>query len=301
MTAATGEGSTSRVAAGIVLVALAAIGFGFVAFFARTAYANGLTPQGALVWRYGLPALLFCWFLPRAVKNRRQGLEAFGVNVLLGCAMIGFFNGFAKLEAAIVVLIFFMHPLFAIAFAALFARQWPGAREVAAALMILAAAAIILEPSRIAGDPWTIAFTFAPPVAYGLLIVVLATRLGGMEPLGKIAASYSGIAVVAAAIAVANGPDILLPTTTTGWLAAIGLVTVSGIGPQLGLMFGAPLLGPGRTAIVGTLELVVALIAGWTLLGEAVHGREIAGAMLVFAAVALTARPSRRAQRAMPG
>lgn len=301
MTRAVGDAAARRPLAGIALVMIAAIGFGFVAYFSRTAYAGGMTPQGALIWRYGLPALVFIWFLPRALTNRRQALEGFATTLVLGVSMIGFFNGFAHLDAAIVVLIFFMHPLFAIGFAALFARRWPDLRESIAAVLILVAAATVLEPSRIAGDPAVLAFTFAPPVAYGLLIVVLATRLSDMEPLGKVAATYAGIGTVAAVMLIAGGTDILVPRTPTAWFGAIGLVTVAGVVPQLGLMFGAPLLGPGRTAIVGTLELVVALVAGWVLLGETMHLREIIGAILVFTAVFLTARTRRRDQRAMPG
>ncbi len=281
---------------GIALMVLAATGFGLIPVFARAAYAHGITPEGALVWRFGLPVVFFVWFLPRALANPRQALEAIAVSLFLGVSMIGYFQGFAKLDVAVVVLIFFMHPFFAILFASLLARRLPPRRELIAAGLIVLAAVTILEPSRIAGDPYAIAFAFMPPVAYGLLLVVLAERLGGLDPMARAAASYTGIALVAAALALWHGIDIAVPASTTGWLAGLGLFTVCGIAPQLALMNGAPRLGPERTAIVGTLELVVALAAGWTLLAEPVHLREIAGAALVFIAVALAASPKRVAR-----
>jgi len=82
----------------------------------------------------------------------------------------------------------------------------------------------------------------------------------------------------------------IMPATGQGWLVLLGLALTAQILGQGLITYGFAHLPAGYSSLTLLLQPVVAALAGWALLGERLGLREIAGAAVLLAGLAL-ARP----------
>jgi drug/metabolite transporter (DMT)-like permease len=282
-------------ATGMALVAFGAIGFGLMPFFARTAYADGLSPLSLLSWRFGIAFLCLLPFLPRMLAARRDMLVA----TLAGAGYMGtmffYFEALRHLTVALTVLILFTYPLFTILIGWLVFRErltWPNG---VAALLVLTAAILILAPAGFGAsvDLLGIGMAFIPPLAYAVFMHVAARPLSGMAIPVRLGGVFLGGLLAMLALGLLMEGGITVPATVTGWAAAIALAIVSTVGALGLLLYGAPIAGAERTAIAGASELVTALIVGAVAFGETLDLMMLAGAGLIIGANLLAARGTR--------
>lgn len=279
---------------GIVLVLVAATGFGLLPILLRGAYAGGLSPEAATFYRYGVPALVFVPLIVRFNGDFRAAAIAVATGLVLGFGVLGYFRALHDMPVAVAALIFFTFPLFAVVVGFLAFRLRPDRRSLAGALMVLIACTLFLDPTAIAARPMAVLHAFAAPAAYATGILVMAHVLSGADRLATLGGIYLGTAISSGLPLVAGAPGGLFPETPVGFAAALGLLTIGGIVPQVALVFAAPVIGPARTSIIAAFELVVALGSGWLVLGEPIRLVEVVSAALIVTAVVLaaTARPA---------
>lgn len=282
-------------ALGVLLVLLAATGFGILPLLSRTAYASGLSPEVATFYRYGIPLVFFLPFLPRLFRTPRTLAITVATGLFLGFGVLGYFRALRDMPVAIAALIFFTFPLFAVVLGFLLFRLKPDRRALAGAGLVLIACTLFLDPTDLAARPQAVLHAFLAPIAYATVILVAAHVLAGTDRILVLAGIYAGTAVSSTLPLVLSAGGQLLPDSASGALAAIGMITIGGVLPQVALIFGAPAVGPARTAILAAFELVVALTCGWTVLGEPVLSFEVVSALLILAAIVLAAlaRPAR--------
>lgn|GEM_PF-418256 len=281
---------------GIALVLLAATGFGLLPILTNVAYAAGISPETAAFYRFGIPAVLTAPFLPKLMRTPKQAVIAVATGLFMGVSVLGYFHALRDMPVPVAVLIFFTFPLFAVIIGAIAFRLRPDTRSIVGAGLVLVACALFIDPGNLAARPLAVLHAFMAPVAYATLILVISHVLAGIDRLALIAGLFLGTALGSGASLFVAPPESLLPADLTGLLAAIGLVTIGGVVPQLALNYGAPAVGPSRTSILGAFELVVALGSGWFILGEPFRWVEALSGVLILVAVVLAAmaRPARR-------
>lgn len=278
---------------GLLLVGLAAVGFGLRALFARWAFAGGLTPEAASALTI-VPTALVC--LPFVIRRYDPGdrpalrlaFWAFLTGVLVAVGNVAYMRALSGLPVATATLIYFSYPLFVIALGRLTGDLALRPRTLLAAGLILAGCAAVLSPDELRGlEPELVVLCFAAPLSYAVLVLLLARRLMGLSLPVRIGLITLGASVVLVPIAllgiVASAPR---PGSDL-WLGALGLVVVCGFIPQLATTIGIPLAGADRAAIAGAIELVVALLAGWFLLQEVASPAQVTAALLIGGAVLL--------------
>lgn len=277
---------------GMALVAAGAIGFGLMPLFARTAFADGLSPLSLLVWRFAFAVACMLPALPRVLAAPRPLLFA----ILTGGAYMGsmlfYFMALQDLTVALTVLILFTYPLFTIllGWLAFGARPtWPTAL---AALLVLLAAGLILGPGGLppGTSPTAVALAFVPPLAYAVFIHVAAKRLGEIAAPVRLAGVFTGGLATMLLLAFGFEGGVTVPSTLPGWGAVAALGVLSTVGALGLLLIGAPAAGAERSAIAGASELVTALIVGAVAFGEALAPATLAGAGLILLAILLSAR-----------
>jgi drug/metabolite transporter (DMT)-like permease len=95
-------------------------------------------------------------------------------------------------------------------------------------------------------------------------------------------------AAVFVAAALVRGPA--WPQTASGWLAVVAIALVSTVGAITLYFAGLERVGPTRAATLSTLEPVVTVTLAALVLREAIAAVQVAGGVLILAAVALIAR-----------
>ncbi len=273
---------------GLGFVLLAATGFGFLPLFMRGLSAAGVSAEAAVLIRFGVPAVALAYLLPRVIAAGRDGWRLIFAGAFMGLGAFGYFRGIETLDIAVAAMIFFTFPFFTIAYRWVFLRERTSRRTAMAAAIAAVAIGIVLRPGAVSlADLPEIAITFLGPAAYGALIIVVGLAPTSLGTLATAAALFAGTAVSVLPLLALGDTGAWLPADGAGWFAFFGMMVLSGLVPQFAIVIGTRVVGPSRTAVAATLELVVALAVGWLIIGEAAAPADYLGAGLILVAILL--------------
>jgi len=271
---------------GVICVLIASIAFGTGPALGAFAANAGLSPLATTAWRFLIPVAVLLPFLPGAFKYR--GLAVIGL--LTGAAaslgMVAYFYALRHLSVATVSVIYFAYPLFTILLDRMIYGERIRPRAVVASLLIIAAAIVVVSPASLTGGavvPLLVAF--AAPVGFAILIVTLARTLRPIPVFSRASIGLTGaiLGLLPGFLLFKAGP--LIPASVNAAYILIGFAAATTLLPQLLYTVGSAHAGPGLTAIAGAFELVVALLIGWTWLGDPVLIREVIAGLLIISAL----------------
>ena len=113
-----------------LMIAVASVGMGFVAFFARELTDAGLAPAAVAFDRYLIGAVALLPWIALAPSKRRTTAWAMAAGAALGAGWIGYVNAVEELEVSTVTVVYMTYPLFTIAIAAIIFRVRPTTRAL---------------------------------------------------------------------------------------------------------------------------------------------------------------------------
>ena len=277
-------------AAGVVLTAIGAVAFGLLPLVLGALYDDGVNPESALLYRYvgSLPPLVLWLALRRAPW--RGFLLSLAAGMAIGTGTIFLFRGYAVLPASLTVLIFYTYPALTLLVGLALLGIRLELRTSLAIAMVLAAAGLIVGPGSLSGDvPLIVLITFGAPLGYAFYLSCLSRLPVETSVPIRLLGVNLGACLPVVPLFLIEGGVFALPHSTAGWLAALYLPVVTGIGATALIVLGASLAGGARAAVAGASELVTALAIGWLLFGEAVNWATLGGACLIFVAILVSA------------
>ena len=264
---------------------------------ARLAFNSGLDVATAVAVRSGVTAMvvgLLVWLagVPwRLSSQHMRGLLMIGV--MIGTQSQLLYGAVSRLPVALALLAFNTYPLWAALWNRVFYGQPPERQVLLTMPVILAGLALALDVIGAASglgarQQWAVmgegvAFAMAAAASFGMVLVWTQHETAGLD--GRVRTLFSLLIAASVALAVIGwhgGPQ--WPQTEIGWLGLVGLTCLYGSG--FTLMFTVlPKLGvAGNTAIMN-VEPVFALMVGWAILDQRIEPVQIAGAVVVVAAV----------------
>jgi drug/metabolite transporter (DMT)-like permease len=264
---------------------------------ARLAFNSGLDVATAVAVRSGVTAMvvgLLVWLagVPRRLSSQHmRGLLMIGV--MIGTQSQLLYGAVSRLPVALALLAFNTYPLWAALWNRVFYGQPPERQVLLTMPVILAGLALALDVIGAASglgarQQWAVmgegvAFAMAAAASFGMVLVWTQHETAGLD--GRVRTLFSLLIAASVALAVIGwhgGPQ--WPQTEIGWLGLVGLTCLYGSG--FTLMFTVlPKLGvAGNTAIMN-VEPVFALMLGWAILDQRIEPVQIAGAVVVVAAV----------------
>lgn len=282
-------------AAATALIAVTAVCFGLMPLFARELQDLGLASPAIALYRYVFSAAVLLPFLPRSRAKRGQALAMGAAGLVVGVGWIGYLEAVKVAPVAAAGVVYMSYPLFAVLFAWILAGLKPTRRALAAGGLVLAAAALLLDPRALSAEVVAaLAWSLPAPASFGLLIVVLSTMVTGLSPLERMACGMTGAMLGLAPLALSVEPGAILPARAEGWVLVAGLAAVTALLPQLLYTLACPRVGPARSAAARSFELPTMFAVGWLAFGEAIGPRELMAAILVIGAIAVSPaiRPS---------
>ena len=288
-----------RRAAGICFIVASALAFGAMAILAHFAYADGVDTPTLLALRFSIAAVCL-WAIAhaRGVALPR-GRDLAAVTLLGGVGYGGqaatFFTALTLAPAGIVALLLYLHPAAVAVLAALFLHERMTAVKLAALCVALVGMTLTVAPA-LTGDGTGafpnlglgIAFGIAAAAIYAVYIVT-GTRLGTrIAPLALSTVVVTSAAVVFAVIAAVKGPA--LPRTAVGWLAVAAIALVCTVAAITLFFAGLARIGPTRASTLSTVEPLFTVVLAAAILDERIAPVQIAGGVLILAAVVMLAR-----------
>jgi drug/metabolite transporter (DMT)-like permease len=81
--------------------------------------------------------------------------------------------------------------------------------------------------------------------------------------------------------------ELALPPSPAAWASLLALGSLCTVVPIRAFLAGMQRIGPGRAAVLSSVEVIVTIVLAVVLLGEPVGLRQVGGAVLILSAVVL--------------
>ena len=279
-------------ARGYILGAIAAATYGLNPLFALPLYAEGMTPDSVLFFRYlfALPVLaaMIVWRGRSFRISPRQGGVLFVLGLLMALSSLTLFLSYLYMDAGIASTILFVYPIMvAVIMAAVFKER---ISPVTTLCIAVALAGIVLLYKSEGDAPLSLAGTLivlTSSLSYALYIVwVNKSSLSNVATLTvTFYVLLFGLTLFAARLLFAG--EVAVPAADRWWrwgnLAALAVLptAVSLVCTTAAIGY----IGSTPTAILGALEPVTAVIIGVCVFGEQLTPRIIIGLIMIIGAV----------------
>lgn len=275
------------------MVALGAILFALVTWFARGLTEAGIASPAVAFYRYLLTALVMLPFLRLGRDKRATTVWALAAGLAMGLGWIAYVEAIEDVAVSTVGVVYMSYPLFTLLAAWLVFRHLPTRRSVLGGLMVLVAAGIALSPAAVdPEDTAKLVYALAAPLSFGFAISVLTERLLPLHPFERMAGVAVGAVTGLAPLVLLLPSAEVLASDGSDWLLILGIGIGTALVPQLAYSTAAPFIGPARTAMAGAIELPTIFVIGWLAFGEGIGWPHlVAGALVVGAVVVTPSRP----------
>ncbi|WP_435235887.1 DMT family transporter [Psychromonas sp. PT13] len=273
---------------GSVMVLLAAIGFGFNPLFAQILFAQGMSVEVVTLCRFILPDILLSFYLrtPSVLWPEVRRMIIIGFANALG--VLGYFYALQTLTPATAILIYYTYPFFSLLIGILAFKRSLSVNALLSAVLVLIAASLVIDPSQLSiASKWALLGCFLAPIVFAFQIQYLAKPKQNLTALSRMAWGTMGHLVVLIPLAVCTSPEVAFPHEINGWWALLGLAFLAAALPQYLFVMGAVNTKPEVIAILGAVELVVAMLSCALFLGQALTRLDITAMLLVIVALGI--------------
>lgn len=280
---------------GFIFVILAGIGFGFLGIFARWAYQSGLSVGELLSFRFIFAGLLLSLGLivtkPSLLKlSLRQIIVSAGLGVF-GYAVFStlYFKSIEGISVPLAALLLFTFPIFVNLGAHFILKERMTRIQFISLLIACAGLGILLWGDIVVDSIASVLFALTAALTYSVYVLVSGKLQKNVHPFSS---SLYVITSAGLALIFFNRPDLnkIFSLTQEQYLIITGIAIISTIGPLTLFLAGLQRLSSSKASIVVMIEPVVAALAAWILLDEALTNLQLVGAMLVMTALFLNAK-----------
>lgn len=283
--------ATANLRQGTAAAILAAMSFGSAVVFIRYAFQAGVVPITAAFLRFTIAALILMVLL--SLSRRWSPISARRAITLLGLGMVMYttagvtwLTAFSLIPAWLVSLIVALHPLVVTLGSWLFLQErlyWP---QILALLTVLAGSACLFwRPFE--GAAWTGIGLMLLNVLVSAAYILIGQRwTRDLPPLTSAIWLITG-GMLGTLIYGLLFQQLSFTFAPGGWLWIILFALISTVLAVSMLWWGVNLIGPSRTAILGSFEPVFSIVLAVLLLGERLWPLQIVGGGLILAGMFL--------------
>jgi drug/metabolite transporter (DMT)-like permease len=272
-----------------IIICLTAICFGTVPWFAKELLDSGIASPAVAFYRYAISALLFFWVMPLKGPSCRETIWAVLSGVCVGLGWIGFVEALKVVPIASASVIYMTYPLFTLIGSWLLIKNVPNRKSLVAGGLILIAAFLAYAPSGLSDEAiHSLTVAFVAPVAFGVSIAVLTDKLQNLSPLQRLAGFTVGASLGLLPIVLILPLESVLPNQPKLWVYMLCLAFLTALLPQYLYSTLAPIIGPARSAMAGSIELPTMFVIGFLIYGESIGWIQIFSGMLVMVAILIT-------------
>ncbi len=302
--------SPRRALIGALLVAISAIGFGFMPLFASWAGPDGIGVAGLLATRFGLAAIVL-WTIALARREALPRGTTLATLIVMGCILyfgesFGYYNALRHLPSGMVALVLYIYPVIVAVLARLVLKE-PFTRAKLAALALAALGLALtlglfekttsttLSSGGVRGSAWAL----LAAVSYACYMIAGSNTGKRATPIISAAVVATGVALTMSVVAVATGDR--LPRTQWGWTGAICLALIGTVLSLTTLLEGIKRIGPTRAATISCIEPLATAALGAAFLHESMTPVQWLGGVLILAGAVVATHAAARPPGPDPG
>jgi len=274
---------------GISLIVVAAVSFATSPIFARIAYDAGANPNTFLFIRFAIAATVLTLIMVF------KGLQWPRGRLLVSLVLIGgicfaalnlsFYTALTLAPVNLVIVIAYMYPALVTLLSALFLKQ-PITNQKIAALFLTLAGVVVTTGLDWGGQYLGIVLAITTAVIYSAYFTFGSLSIRKAGPVPSSAVIFISVTIVYGVLVTIQG--FKLPTALSGWTAIILCALFSTVFGIICLYEGLKRIDPANTAMISTLEVIVAAALAILILGETMSLSKILGAcMIIFAVIIL--------------
>jgi drug/metabolite transporter (DMT)-like permease len=283
----------------VVSVLLGAASYGLLSPFIKKAYDAGFTFEQVTVHQTGI-AMLLLWLL--ALVRFRQWKSPFRRGWIKLCVIgIGglalttvlYNQALERLDASLAIVLLFQFTWITILLDSVSRREWPSKFRLLAIFIVMVGTLLavgILEEGLTRFDTVGIILGLLSAVAYSLFIWWTGRLQGDQDPVIRSAvmltAGFLLVVLLYGSKAVSSGSE----GTLIGWGLLLGVL--GQVIPTVLFNIGVPRIGSSLAALLGSLELPVAAITAWVVLGESISLLKFVGIVLILLGIGIAELPS---------
>ncbi len=273
------------------MILISAASFGLLTTLARMAYDGGSNAITIAILRSVfaiLAGLTICFVMKRDWRIPRQGMrDVFWVSVGLTGMSVFYLGAVQYISVSLGAILFYTYPVLVLITEALILREVPGRIRIMVFLLAFGGLVLALGPSFDSMDWRGIAFACGASASSTVLFFATKRARHTVNETALIVwGAGLGLPVIIAIAPLMGG--VVLPETDMGWTGA-WLTCLFFVLALITYTIGLRHVIPSRGAMYYNLEPVVSVIAAGLLLSELLTPMQITGALLVLAALTLSA------------
>ncbi|NQW10396.1 MAG: DMT family transporter [Alphaproteobacteria bacterium] len=274
---------------GFGFAVLASLGLGLAIAVARIAFEGGTDGQSiAMVRAWFVVLLVGGWCLASDRSLRVEWwvwLNCLGLGTLLAHMFFGNIGAVKYIPVGVAALLFFIYPPLVSVFTAILDRRWPGFLRFSGFLIAFGGLGVMLGVEFDDLDPLGLFFGLSAGVACAINVIWIGRVMGGRDPL-VVMFHMALVAACVLTVVVLAIVGFTAPTTTAGWLGALGVVLLQGC--SIPLYYAAiPRIGVETSSILNNLQPVAAIGGAFLLYGEALTSAQAIGGGMVIGGILL--------------
>ncbi|MFT7672291.1 MAG: drug/metabolite transporter (DMT)-like permease [Gammaproteobacteria bacterium] len=271
------------------ILILTAVCFGTVPWFAGELLQQGIASPAIAFYRYIFTTVLFFSILKFSREKRKETFWALFSGACVGMGWVSYVEALKVVPVSSVSVIYMTYPLFTLLASWLLIGNKPGARSVAAGALVLIAAVLAFTPGNLSNDATqAMLVAFIAPLTFGLSISILTDKLQILSPLERLTGFSTGAALGLLPLLFNYEFDQVIPSQPQQWMYIGALALFTALIPQYLYSTLAPIIGPAKSAMAGSVELPTMFIVGMLAFGESIGMLQIVAGVLVVSAVLIT-------------
>ncbi len=279
---------------GLVLILLAVLGYSFFTVWVRGISASGLPELDMATWRF-LFTVPIIWLLARARGERPSGgvpiprVALLLTGPLMTVAALAAMIGLQTIPASVYLLLFYTYPALVALLSLLRGERIERTAWLALGITLVGAALTmpnLSEGLQQGANVQGVVLALVNAVAVAVYFVVQSHLLRGCTDTVR-ASAWSLTGTLIPLVVLLPFRPLQLPANLMVWFNLACLILVSTVLPVVMLNAGIQRLGAPRAAILGTTELVLALLWAVLILGDTITPVQVAGGVLIFFSIIL--------------
>ena len=280
--------------AGILYAALAASSYGTNPLFALPLFANGIGVNSVLFYRYAIAVILYSLWLKFVKKislkiSMNQIFPLIILGVLFSLSSLLLFDAFNYIDAGIACTILFVYPVLVALIMAIFFKEKTNA-TIIMSLILTTIGIIFLYQGDSASDLDIkgVLLVIISSLAYAIYIVGVQ-KIKVIKHIKSNVLSFY-VMLFGLSVYVVNlnfCTQLQMISQPKLWLCTFGIALLPTVISLETITYAIKLVGPTKTALLGALEPVTALLIGVFVFNETITSRIWLGILLIIFGVTL--------------